>query len=145
MHKCFISPSLSQFVIAQQLAQLVVPGVHSVNSLGQVPVFHYGIIGHHGGPSLSPFALAKREVKSLLISCLNLWSITPNQAPGMKQGETGDKGYLTDYVVGINHNTGGKRREQHHNRPASEVPPLIRHWKLHQTAKESLFADSSAR
>lgn len=52
----------------------------------------------------------------------------------MRQGETGDKGYLTDYVVCINHNMGGKMQA------ASQVSTQ-RVFSLNSTVKGKITSD----
>lgn len=92
---------------------LVIPSVQSVNSLGQVPVSHYWIIGQHSGPSLSPLLLPRERWKSYW-SCVWISDQSPpNQPPGMREGKQVTKDIsMTMYILIT---TVGWRRVQHHN------------------------------
>lgn len=59
---------------------LAIPCVHRVNSLGQVPVFSYRIIGQHRGPSLSPLLLPRERWKPYW-SCVWISDQSPQISP----------------------------------------------------------------
>lgn len=72
---------LTVFEITQQLAaQLAIPMVHSVNSLGHVPLFHYWIIGQHSGPSPGLLLLPRERWKSYW-SCVWISDQSPQISP----------------------------------------------------------------
>lgn len=101
--------------ITQQLAVLLaIPCVRCVNRLGQVPVFHYWIIGQHSGPSPSPLLLPRERWKPYW-SCVWISDQSAQISPQGGGRETGDKGYFYDCVF-INHNSCGERCGRNHKR-----------------------------